>query len=498
MKSPTLLLVFSLFISVSSAIASDNYLIAVPNNGTQTQSAIKGFPGYYWGTTIDKVFLDGGERELAWLDNYNITYQAFSFNDETSTLFLCYIRSQNDITNPTETIFSGPGYVITRSPIGRASFCRRLNLRAMPPDGINDPGESILSYNSRIDTLIHHVNQDSIVSYLNKLSGNSPIQINGGIDTIHTRYSYVPDNILAAQYLKETLERYGYQTAYHKFYKGTGRHVAAYGPNKAWFVSEGSEAFRTIDGGANWVLMPDNTANALWGVENSGPDSVWISGNIGTIKFSSDGGQTFTPQRANTNGFLFGINFINNTTGWIAADTGLVLHTTNSGANWIRQTTPSLSRFYDICFVDSSYGWAVGQNGTIVHSTDGGTNWSEQISNSLQRLYGVAFTNRNVGWVVGWEGMVLHTTDGGENWAAVNLWLNTRLYHVAFTDSLHGCIVGWGGKVFTTIDGGLNWNAMPAQLNWNFYGVTFSDSLTGYAVGDLTVTKDYRWRSNLV
>jgi photosystem II stability/assembly factor-like uncharacterized protein len=486
MKSPVLAL--AVFLLVSIAQASDNYLISLPNNGPQTQVALKGFPGYYWGAAADKIYLAGGQNVIDWLDYYNITYQAVPFDDETSTLYLCYVTSQNNLAVG-ETVASGQGYVITKRPAGNVVSYQTLCLRSMPRDGITFPGDEILTYNSRVDTLMRRVNQDSIISFLNRLSGNASIQINGGLDTIHTRYSSTTDNILAAQYLKETLQRYGYQVEYHKFYNGTARHVASFGANRAWLVTETSEALRTTDGGGTWVTMPDNTPNTLWGVENAGPDSVWISGNIGTIKFSADGGQNFTTQISGTTGYLFGIDFINSTTGWIAADTGVVLYTTNSGWNWIRQVTPSVARLYDICFVDSAYGWAVGRDGAIVHTTDGGANWSLQSSNVLARLYGVVFTDRNVGWIAGWSGVVLHTIDGGANWMPVNLWTSADLYHVAFTDSLHGCIVGLGGKIFTTSDAGVTWTPIPARASWNLYGLTYVDSLVGYAVGDRTVIK---------
>ncbi|HBC46478.1 MAG TPA: hypothetical protein DCZ43_05480, partial [candidate division Zixibacteria bacterium] len=487
MKIPVLALV--LILLASAVFASDNYIISLPNNGIQTQIALRGFTGYYWGSATDKVYLSGGPKELAWLDYYNIRYQATAFDDETSTLYLCYISPLGVAIAGNEAIVSGPGYIISRRPINAASSYQVLNLRSMPKEGTYLPDDAILTYNTRIDTLIHRVNQDTIISFLNRLSGNATININGGIDTIHTRYSSTTDNILAAQYLKETLQHYGFQVEYYKFYNGSARHLATFGRNRAWLVTETSEALRTTNGGETWMLMPDNTPNTLWGVENIGPDSVWISGNSGTIKFSTNGGLSFIDQVAHTSGYLFGIDFINSTTGWIAADTGIVLYTSNAGQTWIRQNTPTTSRLYDICFVDSAYGWAVGRDGAIVHTTDGGANWAIQFSNSIERLYGVAFTDRNVGWITGWNGTLLHTTDGGTNWRIVNLWTSAHLYHVAFADSLRGCVVGLTGKIFTTIDGGATWNPINGRTLWNLYGLSFADSLVGYAAGDRTLIK---------
>ncbi len=487
MKPLVLALVFVSVIFVSTVFSADFYFITLPNNGPQTYSALAGYSGYYWGASADKVFLAGARKDLDWLDQFNIAYDAIPFDDETSTLYLCYINDMNDVTSA--AVFTGQGYVVSTRPAENAKFYRRLSLRAMPRSNDYVPQDIIQTYNSRIDSLLAHVSQDTIMSYLRKLSGAAPIVINGGLDTVHTRYSGTADNRLASQYLKETLEQYGCQAEYHAFYSGNSRHVSSYGPDHAWLVTEASDALRTTDGGVTWVTMPDNTVNSLWGVANWGPDSVWISGNIGTVKFSSNGGASFSSLTVPTTAFLFGIDFISSTVGWIAADSGKVIHTTDAGLSWSRQSTPVTSRFYDICFADSANGWAVGRDGVIVHTTNGGANWIRQTSTSIQRLYGVDFTSPANGWVAGWGGTLLHTVNGGSAWETVNLWTDVNMYHVAFTDSLHGCVDGWGGAIYRTSDGGVNWTQIQTGLVRDFYGLTFADSLIGYAVGDGIVVR---------
>jgi photosystem II stability/assembly factor-like uncharacterized protein len=489
MKTPLLTFVLVQAICITAALASDNYLILIPNYDAQTQIALSGYPGHYWGSTVDKVFLAGGHKELNWLDNYDITYQAIEFDDETSTLYLCYFDFQSDISTAHDAIVTGPNYVITKYPRPKAQFCRRLNLRAIPTVKEIGPYDLILTYNSRIDSLIQQVSRDTIIAYLTGLSGAAPVNINGGIDTIHTRYSGTEDNRLAAQYLKETLEQYGFQTEYDAFYSGTSRHVASFGSDRAWFVTESSEALRTTDGGSTWILMPDNTPDALWGVANIGPDSVWISGDRGIVKLSSNGGQSFSSLSVPTVAYLFGIDFLNSAIGWVAADSGLVIHTEDSGLSWSRQATGETSRLYDICFADSVSGWAVGRDGVIVHTTDGGLSWNRQTSNTVQRLYGVTFLDTLTGWVVGWGGTLLYTVNGGIDWNSLYIGTDANMYHVDFTDSLHGCVVGWSGEIFRTSDGGANWSGIPSGTPKDFYGLTFADSLIGYAVGDGIVYK---------
>lgn len=474
-----IVLVGLLMLSVN-ALGQDHFLMIIDGNHGNL-GELDGFGGRFWGVAGNRILLSGGGSDRAWLDEHNVNFQSVPLVGESSSLYYCYF--DRGAPGSSDAVYIADDFVISTTPEQGASFCRRLDHRPLPAVASNIPADIILTYDPLIDTLIERVSQDSIVTYLSMLTGNSPININGGLDTIRTRYSGTGDNRLAAQFLKETLEAYGYQTDYHGFYGGTLRHVAAYDQNLAWTVTESSEALRTTDGGITWLIMPDNVSAELWGVDNAGPDSIWISGNYGNLRFSSNGGITFETQTPGFGSFLFGIDFINSSEGWIAADLGRVLRTTNAGQNWSTQTTPVSSRLYDVCFVDSQNGWAVGRDGTIVHSTNGGANWERQTSNTSQRLYGVKFTDPNNGWVVGWGGMVLHTTNGGSNWEAVDLGSVTEKYHVDFSDSLHGIIVGWDGELFITSDAGASWQQVSAGTSKDFYGVDYGDDQTLIAVG---------------
>lgn len=487
MKIKALLLFLITIIFISSANAADQFLIVIDGNSPATINALTDFPGRIWGKATDRIYLSGGENEIAWLSDYNINHRLVAIDGDLATLYISHFDYDKYVTD--KTFDRGPGYILSDHPIAGANAIRRLTRYRMAPEPDPINSDIILTYSRYIDTLINSVSRDTLISFLNQLSGAAPIQYSGGVDTIRTRYSGTPDNALAARYLKEIFEGYGYQAEYHGFFTGTPRHVASYGPNKAWLVTENSQAHRTTDGGQTWLPMPDNASSELWGVANAGPDSVWLSGNYGALKFSSDGGATFSNQNAASAGFLFGMCFINSRQGWIALDGGGVSRTTNGGAQWTRYSTPVTTRFYDVCFIDSLNGWAVGQNGSIVHTTNGGTVWSRQTSNTSQRLYGVDFTSPYNGWVVGWGGVVLHTTDSGDNWALVNLGDGIEKYHVDFTDSLHGCIDGWEGGIYVTSDGGVNWQQMASGTTNDLYGLSFGNSSIGYAVGNGIILK---------
>ena len=483
------IIVAALVCVISSMAGADEYhFITVESNSSDILASIQGFPGRYWGQAPVGAFLSGDDTSLAWLSGRGLRCEAVTFDQDVSVLYLCYFDN-NDLPQ-TPIITSGRNYVVTITPAVSADALRRLTPMSMPSaGGVEVRPPMILTYDADINVLVNRVSRDSIISYLTMLSGRAPVEVGGEADTIHTRYSGTEDNALAAQFLKETLEGYGYQTEYHGFYSGNLRNVTTHDAGRAWAISEASDVMRTTDGGGTWTMLTDNVVTSLWGIENAGPDSVWFVGDAGVIRFSSNAGNSFVVQIPSVGGFFFGIDFVNNLEGWIVGDLGRVINTTNSGATWITQTTPVTSRLYDVCFVDNLYGWAVGRDGTIIQTTNGGTNWAEQTSNTAQRLYGVDFVDRDNGWAVGWGGVVRHTTNGGANWQSVDVGSLVEKYQVDFTDLTHGCIVGWAGEIFITTDGGADWIQVEAGFANDFYGVDFASSSTGYVVGQGMIAK---------
>ncbi|MEE9553902.1 MAG: M20/M25/M40 family metallo-hydrolase, partial [candidate division Zixibacteria bacterium] len=470
-------------ILVVSSIASDYYFIVTEYN----QSSLEGYSGRFWGKEGNKALLSGDQSDLRWLDDRNIRYEASEFDHESSILYVWY--DDHKALDQSSLIYRGPDFAISKSAPDSDIPFRRLSQRSFITRRASSEPDILLTYDPVIDQMITEVSQDSIYDYLSQLSGASPIEIDGQQDTIHTRYSGTPDNFLAARFIRETLENYGYQSEFHGFYGGQIRHMASYDGSLAWLVTENSEFLRTSDGGQNWAVIPDGTDNSLWGIANWGANHVWFTGNSGTIKFSDDGGESFVSQNSGTSAFLFGVVFGDAFQGWVAGDFGTILHTTNGGQDWSSQSTPTGSRLYDVDFADSDYGWACGRDGVIIHSTDGGDTWTLQNSNTNQRLYGIKFTSNEIGWVVGWGGVVRHTTDGGSNWQTVSIGSNVEKYSVEFVDPQFGCIAGWNGEIFITTDGGDTWDQRSSGSQGDFYGVSFVDNQIGYAGGNGALVK---------
>ena len=241
------IIVAALVCVISSSAGADGYhFITVESNSSDMLASIQGFPGRYWGVSPAGAFLSGDDGSLAWLLERGFRYEAVTFDPDINALYLCYF--DNDNLPQVSKITSGQDFVVTKSPVSSADALRRLTPKSIPPAARGDVSPPmILTYDPDIDALVGRVNRDTIISFLNGLSGRTPILVGGETDTIHTRYSGTDDNALALQYLKETLESYGYQTEYHGFYSGNLRNVTTFDANRAWAITEASEVLRTLD-----------------------------------------------------------------------------------------------------------------------------------------------------------------------------------------------------------------------------------------------------------
>ncbi len=71
------------------------------------------------------------------------------------------------------------------------------------------------------------VNTDSLIRFLNQLTGQDSVFVNGQNQLITSRYAFHPDNDLAATYLKQLCSQYGYQAEDIPF-SATGRNIVMY------------------------------------------------------------------------------------------------------------------------------------------------------------------------------------------------------------------------------------------------------------------------------
>ena len=82
------------------------------------------------------------------------------------------------------------------------------------------------SYSLHVDTLISKVNIDTLTKYVNDLSGENEVTVNGVTTTIINRID-AQGNDLAADYIKQTLQKTGLAID-DQIYSTTGRNIIAY------------------------------------------------------------------------------------------------------------------------------------------------------------------------------------------------------------------------------------------------------------------------------
>jgi photosystem II stability/assembly factor-like uncharacterized protein len=373
---------------------------------------------------------------------------------------------------------------------------RPLPLRSTPP--IPFYLESLSpEHDPLIQGIVDQVERAQLFSWVDELTGEDTVSIEGVEDSIKTRYSWSEGVFKAAQYLKERFDGMGVSAVFDTF--RVGDPVAylvdvACSPDgqKAWSVSIGGGIIKTADGGNSWCLVEGTGHLTLWDVCRVDDDTLWSVGTRGIIVRSTDGGDTWEDKsRPEFSDIDFrGCCFENAGQGWVIGDEK-ILYTVDAGVSWAEQAEVVGVGLYAVKFVNPNRGWAVGDNGTILHTTDGGANWSPQISPTFVRLRGVDFINDLNGWATGDDGTAIYTTNGGLLWIPETLPTQTSLNCIGFVDSLHGWIVGQDGSVFYTPDLGADWFAQASNTSY-LYGVEFADTLTGWAVGynDIIKTTD--------
>ncbi len=77
-----------------------------------------------------------------------------------------------------------------------------------------------------VQEVINRVNIDSLLKYVNELSGEVSVVVGGVTQTIASRHKNYPGNNIAAQYLREKLESYGL-TTYEQSFSATGKNIYA-------------------------------------------------------------------------------------------------------------------------------------------------------------------------------------------------------------------------------------------------------------------------------
>jgi len=195
-----------------------------------------------------------------------------------------------------------------------------------------------------------------------------------------------------------------------------------------WLVKQGSELWKTTDGGFSWMFVSkigddkeplDYSQQAKFIGELNG----WIL-SLNSLWHTEDVKDLF---------------FANEQTGWLA-DTRGVYRTDDGGISWTRQRLPRRRVNIDsLCLVNEQEGWAA----------------SCRVLNARENEF---------------DAILLHTTNGGGTWQQVDIGVKqTSFDKVYFGDAQNGWLVakefGEGedpfiqnANIYRTRDGGITWS----------------------------------------
>ena len=139
---------------ISIAYAGDYYLIIVAKSSGNVIDRLSGYPGRAFGKTADRIYLFGGENEIAWLESKNIEFSKKLFYDEPSSLYLNYFDNQIFPAAVEDILDKGTDYLLAIAPLPGAISVRRLQLRKLPFGSRDARPANIVTYHPTIDSLV--------------------------------------------------------------------------------------------------------------------------------------------------------------------------------------------------------------------------------------------------------------------------------------------------------------------------------------------------------
>ena len=208
-------------------------------------------------------------------------------------------------------------------------------------------------------------------------------------------------------------------------------------------LSRGESLFKTVDGGGNWMELPQPADEGFFTVDLSVIDDshFWIAGFRGKearIYATGDGGMTWTVQFSDT--------------------------TKTEFLNYVEMFDENLG-------VAMGDGKIPGQSPAVILKTnDGGNHWESVNESAFASSSGdvwrrIDFVNPGTGYFYGAGGdsqKLYKTTNGGSTWSPTNFPDNKLIQVLKFFDPDIGLAIHWSGKLYRTLDGGESWDLIES------------------------------------
>jgi photosystem II stability/assembly factor-like uncharacterized protein len=174
------------------------------------------------------------------------------------------------------------------------------------------------------------------------------------------------------------------------------------------------------DRGITWDTIGENLGS-ITDMAVANANTLMVTTEQGRIYGTVNGGANWNIVYEETSTPLFAVHFLNPQSGWAVGHKGKIIHTNNSGLNWSPQFSESTTQFSDVFFTNDQEGWAVASHftDTIWFTQNGGATWHKTQLPFKTFWHGVTFMSRDTGWISGGsvgQGLVYRTNDRGLSW----------------------------------------------------------------------------------
>lgn len=339
-----------------------------------------------------------------------------------------------------------------------------------PLDAPRRPSPAPLALRGAADSTIvamtAAVDADSIAAFLDRLTGEVPVQLEGGPTVLATRLSGSPGGEHAAEFLRGTFEGFGCEVSTHYFRFMWGLSAVLPGPGAGGITAGANGRVLHSTDGVWWEEARAGVSDydgTYYDIDTVTGDERLMVGTLGMIAASSDGGRTWTRRTSSATLRLSAVDVLPTGEGWIVGRDGVILRTTDGGVTWADQASGVTALLYDVAAFDANVAVAVGAAGTVLRTTDGGATWVARASGTTRDLYRVSFAGAS-GWAAGAGGAIVATVDGGATWQSQSSGTTATLNAVSFADGSDGWAVGMLGAMVRTTDGGATWTPQSSPL----------------------------------
>lgn len=237
-----------------------------------------------------------------------------------------------------------------------------------------------------------------------------------------------------------------------------------------YFCNIEGKVFKSTDGGSVWSFA-QVYGTSLLSINFPSVQTGYTAGQGGGAYRTTNGGINWIAVNTFTVNNIWDMSFVNNTTGWFNAYYGTARKTFDGGVNIIPDFGYNYN-FEGISVVNEMIVYSCGLSGVIMKTIDGGLTCQLQSSGTSEGLNEIFMLNANTGYIAGSGGKILKTTDGGNQPQFLNLLTpnGNGIYKPGDTVEVKWTSNGpVNVSVQYTTDNGSSWNTIAASIPANSF-----------------------------